>query len=128
MANDAIGNVGNIGLHSYEQAKFEKASKSVSRINGAVKAAEKEQGKELSVKKQEEIREAATQFEALLLQQMLKSMWATVPSEGVLGGSREEEYYRDMLNEGLAESLAERQSIGIRDIIIKDLNRLEKGR
>lgn len=126
MADDQIGIISNIGMHSYDQARFDTATKNLSRVNGGAKGLTRGQGEGLSKQKQEEIRKAATQFEGLLLQQMLKSMWATVPSEGVLGGSREEEYYRDMLNEGLAQDLAERQSIGIRDVIIRDLTRIEE--
>lgn len=126
MADDQIGIISNIGMHSYDQARFDTATKNLSRVNGGAKGLARGKGEGLSKQKQEEIRKAATQFEGLLLQQMLKSMWATVPSEGVLGGSREEEYYRDMLNEGLAQDLAERQSIGIRDVIIRDLTRLEE--
>jgi Rod binding domain-containing protein len=70
-------------------------------------------------------REAAKDFEALLVGEMLKSMWANVGSEGLLSGGREEEIYREMLNEALAKSMAESQSIGIADIISRELERLE---
>jgi len=71
----------------------------------------------------EEVKKAATQFEALLLHQMLNSMWATVP-KSELTGSKEEEMYRDMLNQAMAEDIAENQSIGIKDVIAKDINRI----
>jgi len=64
---------------------------------------------------------AATDFEALLLQDMLKSMWsAEVPKDGMLTGSREEEQYRDMLNEALSKNIAEHKSVGIRDVIMRE--------
>lgn len=69
---------------------------------------------------------AAEQFEALLLQEMLKSMWSTVPKDGVISASFEEGMYRDMLNEALATSISEGQGIGIKDVIFKDLDKLEK--
>jgi Rod binding domain-containing protein len=69
----------------------------------------------------EKIKESATQFEAMLLQQMFKSMWSGVPSEGMLSGGREEEYYRDMFNEALANSVASGQGLGIKDIIAKEM-------
>lgn len=69
----------------------------------------------------EKIKSAATQFEALLLQQMFKSMWESVPKDGMLTGGREEELYRDMLNEALAKNVSETRSIGIKDVIAADM-------
>lgn len=70
--------------------------------------------------------EVAKQFEGLLLKQMIDSMWSTVPKKGVLSGSNEEEMYRDMLNEALATSISEGKGIGVKDVIMKDLNKLTK--
>ena len=69
---------------------------------------------------------AAEQFEALLLQEMLKSMWSTVPRDGVISASFEEGMYRDMLNEALAKSISEGQGIGVKDVIFKDIEKLQK--
>ena len=71
-------------------------------------------------------KQAAQQFEALLLQEMLKSMWATVPQGQLLSGSHEEKMYRDMLNEAVADSISEGRGIGIKDVILKDLQGLAK--
>jgi peptidoglycan hydrolase FlgJ len=73
-----------------------------------------------------ETEKAATDFESLLLHQMLKSMWETIPKESLLGSSHEEELYRDMLNEALAKSFAEHKSIGIKDAVLTDMRKLEK--
>lgn len=69
---------------------------------------------------------AAQQFEGMLVQEMLKSMWSTVPQKGLLSGSYEEGMYRDLFNEALAKSISEGQGMGIKDIILKDLNTLSK--
>src|SRR6185312_13957629 len=74
---------------------------------------------------EEQIKKAATQFEALLLNEMLKSMQSTVPQGGLLSGSKEESTYRDMFNEALANSIAEHQSIGVKDVIIRDIKATE---
>ena len=80
---------------------------------------------------EQEIKKAATQFESLLVKEMLKSMWSTVPKEGILSGSKEEEIYQDMFQDSLADSISEHQSIGVREIIMKDIkaseNRAKKG-
>jgi flagellar protein FlgJ len=72
--------------------------------------------------------QAAQQFEALLVGEMLKSMWSTVPKGQMLSGSHEESLYRDMLNEAISNSIAEGRGIGVKDVILKDLNKLSKGK
>lgn len=73
-----------------------------------------------------EIKSAGQQFEALLMQSMFKAMWSTVPQDGLLSGGNEAAMYRDMFNEALAKDLAEKGTIGIADVIVKDITRLEK--
>jgi flagellar protein FlgJ len=73
-------------------------------------------------------KQAAQQFEALLVQEMLKSMWATVPRGELLSNSHEEQMYRDLLNEAMADSISEGRGIGIKDVILKDLNTLGKSK
>jgi Rod binding domain-containing protein len=73
----------------------------------------------------ERSRQAAMQFEALLLHQMFAQMWKSVPKSELLGGGREDEYYRDMLNEALADSVAKGNGIGIRDVVFKELSKSE---
>jgi peptidoglycan hydrolase FlgJ len=72
--------------------------------------------------------QAAQQFEALLIGEMLKSMWQTVPQGQLLSGSHEESLYRDMLNEAISNSIAEGRGMGIKDVIFKDMNRLGKSK
>ena len=69
---------------------------------------------------------ASEQFEALLLQDLMKSMWKTVPKGELVSGSDEEATYRDMLNEALAKSISEGRGIGVKDIILKDINNIDK--
>jgi Rod binding domain-containing protein len=69
---------------------------------------------------------AAQQFEALLVQQMLESMWSSVPQKGLLSGSNEEAMYRDMLNEALATSISEGKGLGIKEVILNDFNKVKK--
>lgn len=65
--------------------------------------------------------EAATQFEAVLVQQMMKSMWQSVPKSGLLSGSSEEELYQDMLQQEVAQHISKYQSLGIKDMVLKEL-------
>ena len=79
---------------------------------------------EAAVKAQNE--KAATDFEALLLQQMVQSMWKSVPSDGMLSGSSEEAMYRDMLSEQFAQELAKNQSMGLRDAVLGEMGKKQK--
>ncbi|RMD87318.1 MAG: hypothetical protein D6808_01635 [Candidatus Dadabacteria bacterium] len=77
------------------------------------------------VKKSQQIEEASRQFEAMLLHEMLKSMWKSVPEGGIFGGSNEAEIYRDMFNEALADEISKGEGVGIREIIARDIRKLE---
>jgi Rod binding domain-containing protein len=67
--------------------------------------------------------DAARQFESMLIQQMLKSMWQTVPNEGIFKVSREEELYRDMLNQAYAEEMSKGQGIGIKGLVEGEMDK-----
>lgn len=73
-----------------------------------------------------QVQKAAEDFEALMLKQMMNAMWSTVPQGGMLSGSREEEMYRDMLNESVAAEVAKGQGIGIKQVIARELSKEEK--
>ena len=66
-------------------------------------------------------KKAAAEFEGLLFQEMMKSMWQSVSNEGLLSGTKEEGMYRDMLNEAVAKEVADGQGIGIKQVIMKEL-------
>ena len=83
------------------------------------------QGAKGTAQHDQEIEKAATQFEGLLVQEMIKEMWATVPKGGLLSGSSEEDTYQEMYRQALAQSIAENQSIGVKDVIIRDIKAAE---
>lgn len=68
--------------------------------------------------KEKKADKAATDFEALLLQQMFASMWKSSSITGEEPG-REEATFRDMLNEGLASQVAKTKGIGVAQILKK---------
>lgn len=68
------------------------------------------------------IDKAAGGFEALLLHQMMKSMWATVDTSGLLGeDSNQAQFFRDMFNEAVADNIAKGRGIGIKSFVGKEL-------
>ena len=68
---------------------------------------------------------AAEDFEALLLKQMLGAMWQTVPGGGMYGSGTEGVFYRDMFNDGIAKEMAKGQGLGVKDILLRDMQRLQ---
>lgn len=87
---------------------------------GAEKAAE-------MTPEMEKIDKAARQFEGMLLHEMLKSMWSTVPqSELFKGSGNEDEMYRDFMNQAVSDTISAGRGIGIRDVVTKDMQKLDK--
>ncbi len=75
-----------------------------------------------------DIDKAAEGFEALLLHQMIKSMWSTVEKNGLMGeDSHQSQIYQDMLNQAIADSIAEGKGIGVKDFLKKELSKSTEG-
>ena len=73
-----------------------------------------------------EIEKAASGFESLLVHQMLKGMWQTVDTTGLLGEeSNQSEIFRDMFHQAIADSVSEGRGIGIKQFVKGELNRAE---
>jgi peptidoglycan hydrolase FlgJ len=71
----------------------------------------------------EKEKEAAKEFEALLVHQMLQSMYQTVSTKDSLLGSPDEEKYRDLYLEALSKDIADGQGIGIKEVISKEFSK-----
>jgi len=67
------------------------------------------------------IRQAAAQFEALFMQQMLKSMREAIPKSGLLEGAGQSTY-QGMLDSQLAQSVGG-QPGGLADVLVRQLSR-----
>ena len=65
------------------------------------------------------VREAAKQFEALFLQQMLKQMRAAVPESGLLH-SQQSDMYQSLMDQQWSQTLAER-GVGLADMLTRQL-------
>ena len=72
-------------------------------------------------KRNQEIRDASVQLEALLLKMMYTEMWKTVPKDELFGDDNAMEIYRDMYNEELTKAAAEGGGIGLADFIYRQL-------
>ncbi len=75
------------------------------------------------------LREASGQFEALFLQSVLKHMRqasdALADEDGALFNSRQQKFYRSMFDSQLAVEMSQRQSLGIADMLVRQLGQHE---
>ncbi len=71
-------------------------------------------------------REAAEQFEAVFLSQMLAPMFETVPTDGFMGGGHAEQVYRGMMVEEMSKELAKQGGVGIADSVYREILKLQE--
>ena len=67
-------------------------------------------------------RETATQFEAMFINEMLKSMRQTIEKSD-LNGSDAEDTFQEMYDRELSQQLAKRNTLGVADMLVKHLDR-----
>jgi flagellar protein FlgJ len=77
-------------------------------------------------KDEKALKEACTQFEGILLQMMYKQMKATVPKGTLIPKSYGTEYFEGMLDEALVDNAAKTNSIGLADMLYKQLSKQMK--
>lgn len=68
------------------------------------------------------LRQVAQQFEALMMNQMLKSMRETVSDDGVFG-SQEGKTFQGMLDQQWVTQMSESKGLGIADMLVRQLGR-----
>lgn len=69
----------------------------------------------------DEARKASREFESFLLYYLIKTMRETVQESDLFGNRRSEQVYRTMLDEQIANRLAERGGLGIGDVIYRQI-------
>ena len=75
----------------------------------------------------EELMSLSRQFESIFIHQLLKSMRSTVQKSGLFE-SHATRMYESMHDQELAGLMSEKRSIGLADIVYKDLLRMEEKR
>ena len=75
-----------------------------------------------SKKRDQEIHQVAVKFESIFLKELLKIMRKTVPKSGLFNGGWTEEFYWDMLNQELSESMAKAGGIGLAKMVYQHLS------
>ena len=69
----------------------------------------------------DKVKEAAQQFEAFFVGQMMEYMTAGLKADGVFGGGQAEETWRSMLNQEYGKQVAKTGRLGIADTVMKSM-------
>lgn len=70
------------------------------------------------------LRKACQGFEAMLVQQMLSTMRQTVEKSDVFGSREKEDIFQGMLDQQMADDLASKGSMGVADMLYKQLSKI----
>lgn len=76
----------------------------------------------VSGKQQQELKKACQEFEAIFLNNLLKSMRQTVSKSDLFGSSQQEDMFRDMMDSEISKSAAKTNSMGIADMIYRQMS------
>ncbi len=72
------------------------------------------------------LREAAEDFEAVFLAQMLAPMFAGLEADGPFSGGQSESVYRSLLIEEYGKAMARNGGVGIADAVERELLKLQE--
>jgi Rod binding domain-containing protein len=78
--------------------------------------------------KNQAVRAAAQEFEALFLAQMMSHMFAGIDPNGPFGGGKGEEAFRDMLTQEYAKVMSKAGGIGVADSVMREMLRQQEGK
>ena len=106
--------------YTFQSALDEATSKLNKSTNSAVMT------KEEVEKRDQEIKDASVQLEAILLKMMYNEMWKTVPKDTLFGDDNAMDIYRDMYHEELTTQIAEEGGIGLADFIYEQMTKTYK--
>ena len=72
--------------------------------------------------------EAAKEFEAVFLSQMLQHMFAGIKTNNVFGGGPGEDMYRSMMVNEYGKVLAQSGGVGITDAVMREIIRIQEAK
>ncbi len=82
----------------------------------------------LASKNPEKLRQKCQDFEAIMVQSMLKSMRASVPDGGLLPKGNDQQIFQDLMDQKVAVEMSRKQGMGIADALFRQLQKLESGK
>jgi flagellar protein FlgJ len=68
------------------------------------------------------LKKACCDLEAVFLNYLLKSMRKTIPKADLFGSARDEEFFRDMMDVEICSAASRTQSLGIADMLYRQLS------
>lgn len=77
---------------------------------------------------QKRIADAAKDFEAVFIAQMLAPLFSSVETPAIAGGGKAEEFFKSLLQESYAKAMAERGGFGIADHVKSTLIDLQSAK
>ena len=108
------------------QAQAVEAQLAAARGNAGKFGGAQELGANLSAEQKQQARDAAEQFEAIFIAQMLNPMFETVETDSLMGGGPAEGVYRSMMVEEASKSIAHKGGIGIADNVYRELLKMQE--
>ncbi len=76
--------------------------------------------------KSQEIGEAAKEFEAVFIAEMMKPMFENVKTDGMFGGGKAEEIFRSLMLQEYGKMMAQTGQIGIADHVKEELIKIQE--
>jgi peptidoglycan hydrolase FlgJ len=77
-------------------------------------------------KSQHEIQKAAQDFEAVMLNMVIKAMWKTIPKSDLFEKDNSTQIYEGLMHSSLSEEMARNGGMGIAKVLYQQLSREQK--
>ncbi len=77
-------------------------------------------------KSQHELQKAAQDFEAVMLNMVIKAMWKTIPESGLFEKNSSTQIYEGLMHSALSEEMARNGGMGIAKVLYQQLSREQK--
>ncbi len=77
-------------------------------------------------KSQQELQKAAQDFEAVMLNMVIKAMWKTIPDSGLFEKNNATQIYEGLMHSSLSEEMARNGGMGIAKALYQQLSREQK--
>ncbi len=77
-------------------------------------------------KSSHELKKAAQDFEAVLLNMVLKAMWKTIPESDLFEKNSATEIYEGLMHSSLSEEMASNGGFGIAKVLVQQLGKEQK--
>lgn len=74
------------------------------------------------------LKKACKDFEAIFIANMLKEMRKSIPKTGFLDSSHASDIYRSMMDQKIAEKIANDRGLGMGEMLFKQLRQYSMGR